>query len=324
MTLADWINRCHFGDCVETMRRMPDGIVQTCVTSPTKFRVRDYDRASELTHKYPRLAACDGIRSRVYKGRATTVHAALELPCSLTYVFFISHSTLLRDFLVFVIWRTHPSEMSIAHSVGVKNDYCGISRFFQPFSNSNKYCASSPATCIRLLCRLQDSQDVQEVAIDPLQIENKSRRGNLKHRQCPQSLLNHFNLLSRKFPGHRRFSDHRTFSVVYNKLRSLQDVINGQGSIRFHFPPELLSVAPSRRCLPCGNSTCSKNCKDRSNRLNPSRRIGSAHPRTYCWPTRKDGQCESPEQTNQGKHANHCRWCSKLFAHSRLLLKFRV
>lgn len=40
--MTDWINKCHFGDCLETLKRMPDGIVQTCVTSPPYFGLRDY------------------------------------------------------------------------------------------------------------------------------------------------------------------------------------------------------------------------------------------------------------------------------------------
>jgi DNA modification methylase len=38
----DWLNQCHFGDCLEVMRGMPDSIVQTCVTSPPYFGLRDY------------------------------------------------------------------------------------------------------------------------------------------------------------------------------------------------------------------------------------------------------------------------------------------
>ena len=37
-----WIDKCHFGDCLETLRQMPDGIAQTCVTSPPYFGLRDY------------------------------------------------------------------------------------------------------------------------------------------------------------------------------------------------------------------------------------------------------------------------------------------
>ncbi|QRY31199.1 site-specific DNA-methyltransferase [Variovorax sp. PDNC026] len=44
----DWLNSCHFGDCLETMRRMPDGIAQTCVTSPPYFGLRDYGRAGQI------------------------------------------------------------------------------------------------------------------------------------------------------------------------------------------------------------------------------------------------------------------------------------
>jgi DNA modification methylase len=44
----DWFNRCHFGDCLETMRRMPDGIAQTCVTSPPYFGLRDYGHAGQI------------------------------------------------------------------------------------------------------------------------------------------------------------------------------------------------------------------------------------------------------------------------------------
>lgn len=43
-----WINKCHFGDCLETLRRMPDGIVQTCVTSPPYFNLRDYGHAGQI------------------------------------------------------------------------------------------------------------------------------------------------------------------------------------------------------------------------------------------------------------------------------------
>ena len=40
--MNNWLNKCHFGDCLETMRQMPDGIVQTCVTSPPYFGLRSY------------------------------------------------------------------------------------------------------------------------------------------------------------------------------------------------------------------------------------------------------------------------------------------
>lgn len=41
-------DRCYFGDCIETMRGMPDGIVQTCVTSPPYFGLRDYGHAGQI------------------------------------------------------------------------------------------------------------------------------------------------------------------------------------------------------------------------------------------------------------------------------------
>ncbi len=37
-----WLNQCHFGDCLETLRLMPAGIVNTCVTSPPYFGLRSY------------------------------------------------------------------------------------------------------------------------------------------------------------------------------------------------------------------------------------------------------------------------------------------
>ena len=37
-----WLNKVHFGDCLETLRQMPDGIVNTCVTSPPYFGLRSY------------------------------------------------------------------------------------------------------------------------------------------------------------------------------------------------------------------------------------------------------------------------------------------
>ena len=46
--MSDWLNQCHFGDCIETMRRMPDGIAQTCVTSPPYFGLRDYGHDGQL------------------------------------------------------------------------------------------------------------------------------------------------------------------------------------------------------------------------------------------------------------------------------------
>jgi len=43
-----WLDQCHFGDCLETLRRMPDGIVQTCVTSPPYFGLRDYGHDGQI------------------------------------------------------------------------------------------------------------------------------------------------------------------------------------------------------------------------------------------------------------------------------------
>lgn len=40
--MTNWLNKVHFGDCLETLKRMPDGIVNTCVTSPPYFGLRDY------------------------------------------------------------------------------------------------------------------------------------------------------------------------------------------------------------------------------------------------------------------------------------------
>lgn len=44
----DWLNRCHFGDCLDVLRRMPGGIAQTCVTSPPYFGLRDYGHAGQI------------------------------------------------------------------------------------------------------------------------------------------------------------------------------------------------------------------------------------------------------------------------------------
>lgn len=43
-----WLDQCHFGDCLETLRQMPDGIVQTCVTSPPYFGLRDYGHDGQI------------------------------------------------------------------------------------------------------------------------------------------------------------------------------------------------------------------------------------------------------------------------------------
>lgn len=46
--IVDWLNQCHFGDCLETLKRMPDGIAQTCVTSPPYFGLRDYGHDGQI------------------------------------------------------------------------------------------------------------------------------------------------------------------------------------------------------------------------------------------------------------------------------------
>ena len=46
--MTDYLNSCHFGDCLETLRRMPDGIVNTCVTSPPYFGLRDYKNKAQI------------------------------------------------------------------------------------------------------------------------------------------------------------------------------------------------------------------------------------------------------------------------------------
>jgi DNA modification methylase len=46
--MNDWLDRCHFGDCLDVLRRMPDGIVNTCVTSPPYFGLRDYGHVGQI------------------------------------------------------------------------------------------------------------------------------------------------------------------------------------------------------------------------------------------------------------------------------------
>lgn len=46
--MRDWLNQCHFGDCLETLKRMPDGIVNTSVTSPPYFGLRDYGHDGQI------------------------------------------------------------------------------------------------------------------------------------------------------------------------------------------------------------------------------------------------------------------------------------
>jgi DNA modification methylase len=36
------LNRCQIGDCRETLRTLPDGVFQTCVTSPPYWGLRQY------------------------------------------------------------------------------------------------------------------------------------------------------------------------------------------------------------------------------------------------------------------------------------------
>jgi DNA modification methylase len=48
--VSNWIDRCHFGDCRDTMRAMiADGVkVQTIVTSPPYYGLRDYGHPGQL------------------------------------------------------------------------------------------------------------------------------------------------------------------------------------------------------------------------------------------------------------------------------------
>lgn len=48
--MSEWIDKCHFGDCRETMRAMiADGMkVQTIVTSPPYYGLRDYGHPGQL------------------------------------------------------------------------------------------------------------------------------------------------------------------------------------------------------------------------------------------------------------------------------------
>ena len=40
--MKDWTNRCHFGDCLDTLRRMPDAFVHCGISSPPYYGLRDY------------------------------------------------------------------------------------------------------------------------------------------------------------------------------------------------------------------------------------------------------------------------------------------
>ncbi|TCK39685.1 site-specific DNA-methyltransferase (cytosine-N4-specific) [Paraburkholderia sp. BL8N3] len=51
--MSDWLNKCHFGDCRDTMRAMiADGVkVQTIVTSPPYWGLRDYGVDGQIGHE---------------------------------------------------------------------------------------------------------------------------------------------------------------------------------------------------------------------------------------------------------------------------------
>lgn len=51
--MSDWIDKCHFGDCRDTMRAMiADGVkVKTIVTSPPYWGLRDYGVAGQIGHE---------------------------------------------------------------------------------------------------------------------------------------------------------------------------------------------------------------------------------------------------------------------------------
>jgi DNA modification methylase len=42
------LNRCHIGDCLQVLRELPDGFVNTCVTSPPYFGLRDYGHEGQI------------------------------------------------------------------------------------------------------------------------------------------------------------------------------------------------------------------------------------------------------------------------------------
>lgn len=42
MKEKDWLNRVYFGDCIKWLDAMPAGIVNTCITSPPYYGLRDY------------------------------------------------------------------------------------------------------------------------------------------------------------------------------------------------------------------------------------------------------------------------------------------
>ena len=51
--MSEWVNKCHFGDCRDTMRAMiADGVkVQTIVTSPPYWGLRDYGVDGQIGHE---------------------------------------------------------------------------------------------------------------------------------------------------------------------------------------------------------------------------------------------------------------------------------
>jgi DNA modification methylase len=46
--MSEWLNRCHFGGCLATLRRMPAAMAHTCVTSPPYYGLRDYGHPEQI------------------------------------------------------------------------------------------------------------------------------------------------------------------------------------------------------------------------------------------------------------------------------------
>lgn len=66
--MSDWIDKCHFGDCRDTMRAMiADGVkVQTIITSPPYWGLRDYGVDGQIGHE-PTLREFIGALTGVFE-----------------------------------------------------------------------------------------------------------------------------------------------------------------------------------------------------------------------------------------------------------------
>jgi len=157
------------------------------------------------------------------------------------------------------------------------------------------------AKCFALGRTIEDSQHIEQIAINALKLEHKFSGWDLEDGQASQCCLNEANLFSCESSCPLIYTN-RSICVVDDQFGSTKKRLDGPGFLLFEFDPSSNEIALGRGGLPVRDPSRTKDCGNRANRLNPRGKLFVGLQPSLQWSPPSDDRDCSRDRGPYSKH----------------------